>query len=35
MTAEERETKIRFNKKKYGVKPEEIKSLKLPKARKT
>ena len=33
LTAEEREFKIRQNKKKYGLKPEEIKELKLPKSR--
>jgi ABC-type antimicrobial peptide transport system ATPase subunit len=35
LTAEEREQKIKQNKKKYGLRPEVIRSLKLPQARKT
>ena len=34
MTAEEREVRIKTNKKKYGLKPEYIKILKLPKSSK-
>ena len=35
LTAKEREEKIKINKKKYGLIPEEIRSLQMPKVRKS